>query len=548
MSSSAGSTGLARTRSLRKPAAASSSADKEAPRNASPSRLPMAAGPGRTAAAAAPSTRQTRSGTVGTNIGATRLGRSASVKRAAPETSSSAVGGASSSRPRSMIQPSSSATTRSAAAASSSAIGGSSAAAAGPAPAPKRMPTHSRAKSSATALTSQTVLRPPSQTGATTTAAAAGTSSTRAGPSSGTGSRSMHRRQLSNVETSSTPPRTRSATTSAATAAVAVGTAEPRGQMLPPSQRLARPAFSTMQQHYSPAKSLAPKPLTSTFLAPPSPSKLPANVAVGAETARLQTELLQLHLLHRDAAPVDAQWRAGARHSLGRRFGDLAREAEAVGREEARALEGRNAAALCRAWGRDGGEAALGERVRVLGEVVSGVWALGEPGAGKYPRVVRRFERWMQKMAEVVRRRRWREGEQGPEGLFGDVVEGGDGDDGDGMPLFIGELDASWRDECAALARKLDGWRRLLRELGDNLPEDEDEDDADADADERSSLAQMVGGCRSLVHDMLAELHVMEEIEREALRQENEWIRRMNADEEEPRRDAHRAGAVWRVF
>ena len=81
-----------------------------------------------------------------------------------------------------------------------------------------------------------------------------------------------------------------------------------------------RPAFSTLQQHFSPAKNLAPKPHPATFFAPPSPSKLPSNIAISAETAKLQNELLQLHLLHKNVVQTENEWRSSAKKKLGARF------------------------------------------------------------------------------------------------------------------------------------------------------------------------------------------------------------------------------------
>ncbi|KLU87465.1 hypothetical protein MAPG_06465 [Magnaporthiopsis poae ATCC 64411] len=74
---------------------------------------------------------------------------------------------------------------------------------------------------------------------------------------------------------------------------------------------------------------------------------------------------------------------------------------------------------------------------------------------------------------------------------------------------------------------------------------DRDDDDQDGQRSS-SSLAVVLAACRSLVHDMLAELDGMEQIEREALRQENEWIENMNRDDSND--DTLKAGAIWRVL
>ncbi|KAK7422865.1 hypothetical protein QQZ08_009314 [Neonectria magnoliae] len=291
---------------------------------------------------------------------------------------------------------------------------------------------------------------------------------------------------------------------SAASAAAAPTQAQPR----------LRPAFSTLQQHYSPAKSAAPKPLTSTFLAPPSPSKLPANVAASAETSRLQAELLQLHLLHQDAAVVDAEWRSSARQKLGARFAQVSADGTQVDEREKAEIERENVLAL-RSWAVGGG---LEDRIQTLDAVINGVWTLGEPG-GRYARVIRRFERWVDRMCEIEDVRRG----------DGALLQEQD-------VLFISELDAAWKDECMGLIRRLDGMKRQLQELG-QLPDEANE--------ERSSLRRMMENSRTLIEGMLAELSLMEDIEREALAREDDWIEKMNRDEDAD--DTPRAGAVWRV-
>ncbi|CAJ2510042.1 Uu.00g059420.m01.CDS01 [Anthostomella pinea] len=276
--------------------------------------------------------------------------------------------------------------------------------------------------------------------------------------------------------------------------------------------------FPQTPQHYSPAKTHAPKPLTSTFLAPPSPSKLPTNVAISAETSRLQAELLQLSLLHRDAGAVDAEWHASARHKLGARFKRLARDEEGVRALEREGVEARGLGALVR-WGgggddgRGGGKNTRGmgldEKVQILDQVLTGVWTLSEP-EGRYQRTGRAFEIWANRMAAILDAQR-----------SGDIDALVQGDE----VLFLSELDKTWKRDCAGLVRKLDSWRRALRELGDV-----EEAGDGQQQQQRSGLARAVGGCRSLVHDMLAELSVMEQIELDATRAEDEWIERMNTE------------------
>jgi hypothetical protein len=159
-----------------------------------------------------------------------------------------------------------------------------------------RAPGHTRTKSSSTVLNSSTTLRPPTRESANT----------------------------------SRPPTRESA----------------HEQTSRQDSQLKRPAFSTLQQHFSPAKSLAPKPHPAAFLAPPSPSKLPSNIAISAETAKLQNELLQLYLLHRDAAQVGHEWRASAKRKLDARFQSVVERNEKLVALEVEETGKINAAAL----------------------------------------------------------------------------------------------------------------------------------------------------------------------------------------------------------
>ncbi|ETS80601.1 hypothetical protein PFICI_08130 [Pestalotiopsis fici W106-1] len=350
--------------------------------------------------------------------------------------------------------------------------------------APKtRAPTHTRAKSTATALTAATTLRPPVSSSATATAASPSSASTTSAVSHA-GRPSTTRLHARNVSQSG-----------------AAATAPPQS----PVHGSRRPTFDTNQQYYSPLKSHAPKPLTSTFLAPPSPSKLPSNVAISAETSRLQTELLQLSLLHREAGAVTRQWHESARRKLGRRFKAAAAEHESICAQERDGVEARNVAALLRWGSQDGGRLGLEEKLQALDQILDEVWALTE-SEGRYGRVVEGFEAWAGRMADIMAKRR--------SGRADDLVRGDE-------VLFVSDLDTRWKDECAGHVRKLEAWCLMLNEIGP-APDEPSEQGP------RSSLSRILEGCTSLVVDMLAELEVMLGIERDARRSEDDWIERMS--------------------
>ncbi|KAI0871196.1 hypothetical protein GGS24DRAFT_472330 [Hypoxylon argillaceum] len=551
-------TGLSRIRSIRKPAGKDNDSapskpvqSRNEPRNVSPSRLPMKP-PTTTSRTRAPSgltSRQTSGGSStkvssrlaehGAPAAARPLGRAPSVRQAPSTTTTTATSSSAIGRSGSIARPKSS--------------GGISSTTA----LRERHMGHSRAKSTVTSLTAATTLRPLSH--------APSRSNPSPAPSTASSTSTTTQTTTTSSTRAQTRPQTRSQTQHARVSS------QSKSSTANPTASLAarRPVFNTNQQHYSPAKSLAPKPLTATFLAPPSPSKQPVNVAITAETSRLQTELLQLSLLHREAHAVSASWHASARSKLGARFNELAaadRALRAVEREaaEARGLQdlilwanappepssspslssssdekrGRGGA---RTKARDArhsdvqGRLPLDEKVQLLDQVLNGAWALGEPG-GRYQRTVRAFEEWAHLVAEI------RTAQRGGDidglltaGSGSDAAEAGE------IGIFVSDLDASaWRRDHAGLVRMLEGWRRTLALLG-TVDDDDDEnrgrgdDEGGEDAESRgagkprSGLTRTLRGCRDLVDGMLAELRAMERIEADALAAEEEWMELMEA-------------------
>ncbi|KAH6687179.1 hypothetical protein F5X68DRAFT_206927 [Plectosphaerella plurivora] len=377
---------------------------------------------------------------------------------------------------------------------------------------------HARAKSTTTAslgaaATSRTipsaapVLRPPSQTSAT---------APKQRPVS------IHNRPPS-ASDRPVPPKPTTATTRTAS------TTRPPPPPTQPSQDLTRdaprlrpkPAFSTHQQHFSPLRRPGPKTLTAAYLAPPSPSKLPSNVASSAETARLQTDLLQLHLLHRETAPTTAAWHASARKTLNARHTTLASHSEGLSALEARRAENTDTQALL-AWGASHG--GLDTSLNALDPLITGLWALHAP-AGRCARLARHFSRWCDRLsdAEAARAR------LSSSPIFEDE-----------SALLAGPIDAEWREQAAHLAHRLEGWGRQLRDLR-----------CREDVDANASIRRALEGCNTLVADTLAEIAVMEDIVRLAGARERDWIRRMNREDDggsARRDDTPRAGAVWRSF
>lgn len=239
---------------------------------------------------------------------------------------------------------------------------------------------------------------------------------------------------------------------------------------------------------------------------------------------------------------VTASWHASARDRLKTRFDALAEADKGISKDEAALEEAHNIAALA-AWAPDG--EGLDDRIQALDGILSGLWSLGESG-GRYARVVRKFEKWFDAMRVSVEARR-------RAGGVGALTESNE-------VAFIKELEPAWKEEVSQLTRKLDGWCRQLAKLqidvessglSDNYHEEKggggDDEDGGGSSSSSSSLARILAGCRAQTHDMLAELDLMEQIERDAISQEAAWIKRMNRDDDEAD-DTPRAGAIWRAF
>ncbi|CAK7263822.1 hypothetical protein SEPCBS119000_000694 [Sporothrix epigloea] len=355
-----------------------------------------------------------------------------------------------------------------------------------------------------------------------------------------------------------------------------------------------RPAFSTHQQHFSPAKNTAPKPRIAAILAPPaSPSKKPANIVLSAETSRLQTTLLHLHLLHRNAAATEAEWHASARRNLmdGRFAALIAKNAELEQIASERA-EWANAAAL-QTWAEDDSdEATLEDKIQALDAALTTIWSLagqdaavlgqdkgknqGGGAISRYTQVVRQFEKWAQHTADLVAARR---GIDSLDDLF-ERLQGEEANSRSGHrsavatgAVFFSDddkplLDAAWHEECGSLMHRLEGCQQQLAQLSKNVLDGVEtttwrsREEEGTGLQRPSSLHRILAGCSRLVDGMLEELRMMQQLERDAAEQELAWIQQMNAsvamdtdrDSSNQTLPSHtaqpsvRAGACWRAI
>ena len=196
---------------------------------------------------------------------------------------------------------------------------------------------------------------------------------------------------------------------------------------------------------------------------------------------------------------------------------DLEREALRLERES---LEAQGTRELL-SWASAGGDGMtsgpkLEKKIQVLDFTVQTVWGLTDPG-GKYAKLVRRFEKWLARAEGIMASR------EADRGMVAAGVE---------LEL-IGKIMEDER-EWEGLERKLGELKGGLREL----------EGGEGCSGEKGGI-RMVKWCVEMVRGMLEEFEVMRELEREILKREMAWVRRMNRDGEDVVKQK-RAGAIWR--
>jgi hypothetical protein len=181
----------------------------------------------------------------------------------------------------------------------------------------------------------------------------------------------------------------------------------------------------------------------------------------------------------------------------------------------------------------------LEEKIQVLDQVLSAAWKLSEPG-GRYARLVKRFERWLEGVSAILEVRR------ASGGLLNcNSVDGAR--EGEAESMFMAPLDPEWKAELQSLSRKLEQWRNQLRSLGEQsslggVPS--------SSQVRESSLALVVRGVRELVNGMGEEVRAMEGLERSVMAREECWIREAiecGDDDDDGGNNGRVAGAVWRT-
>ena len=249
-------------------------------------------------------------------------------------------------------------------------------------------------------------------------------------------------------------------------------------------KKSSRPAFTTLQQHFTPRKT--GKAPTATFL---HPAPVPSTNSLPSETVHLQSELLQLHLMHEVSAQVSSSWESGAKRSLHKKFEEVASLYQAMLEFERAGQEQMNIQSVLD-WSAGSSSAGLMEHIQILSGPLNELPSLVESG-GRVQRLVSEFEHWILWVHQVRSAR----GESAGGECSSNSIEG---------------LGDSWKAENAALIRKLASFARDLERLDRPSP--------------GSSIACIVDTCESLLTGILDELHIMQMIEAEVVTKEKDWV------------------------
>jgi len=250
------------------------------------------------------------------------------------------------------------------------------------------------------------------------------------------------------------------------------------------SRKPARPAFSTLQQHFTPRKTA--KAPTSVYLHPVSDT---STQSLPPDIVSLQSELLQLHLLHESSAQTSKRWELSAKQSLRNKFEEVASLSEVMRDNERLGQEQKNLLAF-RDWNGTNTTSGLFEHIQTLSGPLHELPSLMEPGS-RLNRLVDDFDGWLSEVEQVwLARDSLREGSADSKSLEG--------------------LGDAWKEQNAALTRKLTVFLRLLEKLPQPT--------------HGSSIACVVSACKQLLDGLLAELQTMKAIEVGVVAKEKQWI------------------------
>ncbi|KAL4891245.1 hypothetical protein BDV59DRAFT_203690 [Aspergillus ambiguus] len=302
--------------------------------------------------------------------------------------------------------------------------------------------------------------------------------------------------------------RHRSVVTTASTQPIAKKVEPPSPVTTTPRSRT---QFTTFQQHYSPKKGATPQPATPSVRAPPDldPSLIPSS---WPEIAALQTELLQLSLLHSSSLQQTAEWKATAESELRSLYESVARDYRGVLKEERDNQRQLNGQALHRWFGNcreHNGSLGFAAQIQDLSRVLQEVCDLTESPGGRYANLVQEFESWFRQADEIRNVRLYGEDELDP-------------------VAFVDPMKAAWKEEVQSMMLKLELCLRRLQSL-DILGYGE------VERLEQSTLFRVAKGLDEMVNLMVGELNAVLRIEADIVRSERQWVSQVAEQQPAPK-------------
>ncbi|KAG9950033.1 hypothetical protein KCU85_g3803, partial [Aureobasidium melanogenum] len=251
---------------------------------------------------------------------------------------------------------------------------------------------------------------------------------------------------------------------------------------------ISRPAFNTLQQHYSPAKTTLPKPPVPSSRAAPSAEEKAVQSGAVFETTKLQSELLYLSLLHESAEPNLRSYETSARKALQTEFEAAQDEVTEIREQERMFQEQGNLSAIAEWLGVEGAHvgAEAAEMIQSLSGCFNEVLGLSAPES-KYTALVHSFSEWAAEATEPDR-----------------------------AHIFSGPLAQDWHHTHASITQRL----RLVEREVEMLPSGPSQTNQDAE----SSLSIMLKCLKNLVTGMKEELEAMSRLEQQVVSTEKQRV------------------------
>ncbi|KAL4944000.1 hypothetical protein BDV06DRAFT_188295 [Aspergillus oleicola] len=260
-----------------------------------------------------------------------------------------------------------------------------------------------------------------------------------------------------------------------------------------------RNQFSTYQQQFSPKKATNMSTPTPNTSAPPeqTSSLIPSS---WPEIAALQTELLQLSLLHQSGLQRNGQWESEVEAQLRSKYNLVAGDYRAILDEEKESQRKLNGQAL-QYWLKNSrehkGQYGFGEQVRLLSQVAQEVYDVSDVHGGRYTMAILEFESWLHRAEKIQNAR---------QNVAGQECE-----------VFIDPIHRNWKEEINSLIMKLELVQRQLQSL-DILGYGE------VEALGEPALLRTVKGLDDLASQMVEELKLIRKIEADIVRTEKQRV------------------------